>query len=115
MYQNTYHRDGTVTYWNVYTQTWCRDDAGEIHDDILASMNDRERTRILRMAGKDPVENVRNALRERYGKGKYRITGHIGINEEVHVYSQMPNSIETGWWLMGDLTDAELRLGIKTQ
>lgn len=60
------------------------------------------------------IEAIRAALRAKYGKGKHRITGHIGVNEQIHVYSQMPNSIETGWWLMGDMIDAELRLGLES-
>lgn len=60
------------------------------------------------------IEAIRAALRAKYGKGKHRITGHIGINEQIHVYSQMPNSIETGWWLMGDMIEAELRLGLES-
>lgn len=58
------------------------------------------------------VKAIRAALRAKYGKHHHRIVGHIGVNEQIHVYSQMPNSIETGWWLMGDMQDAELRLGL---
>lgn len=48
-YRTTYHKDGTVSYWNVYTQQWERCEAGEIDDRILASMNQQERDRIARM------------------------------------------------------------------
>ncbi len=44
--KNTYHRDGTVTYWNVYTQTWQRIAAERISDRVLASMTQAERDRI---------------------------------------------------------------------
>lgn len=59
------------------------------------------------------ADALRAVLRAEYGKGHYRITGHLGINEEVHVYGQMPNSTTTGWWLMGSMDFAEFRLGIK--
>ncbi len=49
---NTYHRDGTVTYWDVYTQTWRRTAADRISDRVLASMDEAERNRIARMAAK---------------------------------------------------------------
>lgn len=58
------------------------------------------------------IEAIRAALRDRYGKGKHRIVGHIGVNEQISVYSKMPNSIEVGWWLMGDMVDAENWLGL---
>ncbi len=37
---------------------------------------------------------IKNKMIER-GAARYRITA----NNEVHFYGQMPNSIETGWWL----------------
>lgn len=58
------------------------------------------------------IKNLRAALAERYGKGKYKITGHIGVNEQVHIYGKMPNSAETGWWLMGSMNDAESWLSL---
>jgi hypothetical protein len=45
-YKTTYHRDGTVTLWDVYTQSWLRIVAGEISDRTLATLNDQERARI---------------------------------------------------------------------
>ncbi len=58
------------------------------------------------------VKAVREALRYKYGPRSYKITGHIGVNEQISVYSKMPNSGTVGWWLMGDIIDAEIRLGI---
>jgi len=55
-----------------------------------------------------PIKTLRAALRAKYGAGRYRITR----NDEVHVYGLMPNSQTVGWWLMGDLLGAELRLGL---
>ena len=49
---NTYHRDGTVSYWDVYRQTWDRWPAAAIDDDVLATMTDTERKRIARMASR---------------------------------------------------------------
>lgn len=47
---NTYHRDGTVSYWDVYRQLWVREPAAAISDEVLASMSDTERARIERMS-----------------------------------------------------------------
>ena len=52
MLKNTYHRDGTVTFWSVYQQAWSRCAAGQIDHAELAAMNDSERARIARMAAK---------------------------------------------------------------
>ena len=49
-YKTTYHRDGTVTVWNVYTQQWERIAADQVSDQILASLNETERRRIGKMA-----------------------------------------------------------------
>ena len=54
------------------------------------------------------IKTLRAALRAKYGKGCYRITR----TDQVHIYSQMPNSITVGWWLMGDILGAELWLGM---
>ena len=48
--KTTYHRDGTVTLWNVYTQQWERIAADRVSDQIMASLNDAERRRIATMA-----------------------------------------------------------------
>lgn len=45
--KNTYHRDGTITYWSVYQQQWISH-AAEIPDQELAAMNATERARVLR-------------------------------------------------------------------
>ena len=50
--KNTYHRDGTVTFWSVYQQVWTRCEASNIDRAELAAMNDSERARIARMAAK---------------------------------------------------------------
>ena len=57
------------------------------------------------------IKVLRQALRDKYGARKYRITG-TAIAELVHVHSQMPHSTVAGWWLMGDLEHAEDRMGI---
>lgn len=46
-YGTTFHRDGTVSFWNVYLQTWCRSAAEKIADKVLASFSVGERVRIL--------------------------------------------------------------------
>ena len=45
-YATTYHRDGTVTLWDVYAQTWMRLPACRISDKIMATLSDSERRRI---------------------------------------------------------------------
>jgi hypothetical protein len=51
-YRTTYHRDGTVTVWDVHQQAWTRVRADRIGDAVLASLSDAERRRISRMAFK---------------------------------------------------------------
>lgn len=41
-----FHKDGTVTIWNVYTQTWQRTDNPE--DRVLASLGHETREAVLR-------------------------------------------------------------------
>jgi len=48
-YRTTFHRDGTITFWDIFQQTWRRLAAADISDHILASMPARERKRIDRM------------------------------------------------------------------
>jgi hypothetical protein len=55
------------------------------------------------------IADLRKALADKYGARKYRITA----SGEIHIYGQMPNSIVTGWWLMGDLEQAEDWMGIE--
>jgi hypothetical protein len=51
-YKTTFHRDGTVTLWNVFRQQWTRRDAAAISDELLATLTPAERARIERMARK---------------------------------------------------------------
>ena len=46
---------------------------------------------------------IRTILRNHYGRRQYRITR----DGEIHVYGQMPNSIESGWWLYGHIADRD--------
>lgn len=45
-YRTTYHRDGTVTCWDLYTQTWQR--TARPSDRLLATLAPTERARVLR-------------------------------------------------------------------
>ncbi len=45
----TYHRDHTVTLWNVYTQSWDR--IMRPSDRVLASLDERSRARVIRHCG----------------------------------------------------------------
>ena len=51
---------------------------------------------------------LRAALVDQFGKRHYKITR----TGDVHVYGPMPNSRIVGWWLMGDILNAELWLGL---
>ena len=46
-----YHRDGTVTLWDIYRQQWRRLPADAISAEMLATLSDAERIRIARMKG----------------------------------------------------------------
>lgn len=44
-----YHRDGSVTLWDIYAQAWRRIRASRISDEIMASLSPEERKRITRI------------------------------------------------------------------
>ncbi len=46
LFSSTYHRDGTVTVWNVIEQRWHR--AAELSDALLATLGWREREKVER-------------------------------------------------------------------
>lgn len=46
-YATKFHRDGTVTVWDVYEQTWVRTHVSRVSDQVLASLSSDERARIL--------------------------------------------------------------------
>jgi hypothetical protein len=48
--KTTFHRDRSVTIWNVYTQQWVRLFAREVPNAILATLPSAERTRICKLA-----------------------------------------------------------------
>lgn len=48
-YATTFHNDGTVTYWDVYRQSWRTLDADQISDETLATLSDADRERIAGM------------------------------------------------------------------
>jgi hypothetical protein len=45
-YRTTLHRDGTITVWNVYRQSWER--TASPSDEVLASLDPQERERVIR-------------------------------------------------------------------
>ena len=47
---STFHRDGTVSYWNIYQQRWVRRAAADITATVLATFSDKERARVERAA-----------------------------------------------------------------
>lgn len=51
MYNTKFHRDGSVTVWNVYEQAWARYDRtyyNQVPDRVLATLEPSERNRVLR-------------------------------------------------------------------
>lgn len=48
-------------------------------------------------------KKIRAILRDTFGNRSYRITR----DSEVHVYGQMPNSEEVGWYFFGHLEDPD--------
>ena len=52
IYKTKFHRDGTVTIWNVYAQAWQRHQADLIADSVLATLSDSERARIAKIASR---------------------------------------------------------------
>ena len=48
-YKTTFHRDRTITVWDVYAQGWTRVSVDAISDRVMASLSDSERRRITRM------------------------------------------------------------------
>ena len=63
--KTTCHRDGTITYWSVYFQEWM-EGVDDIPDRELAAMNGKERDRVIRHLGLEPLsclEGVQVVLR----------------------------------------------------
>ena len=46
-YKTTYHRDGTATYWSVYTESWVRR-ADSLADREYAAMSATTRVRVMK-------------------------------------------------------------------
>jgi len=42
-----FHRDGTITYWSVYKQSW-QHRVSSIPNEELAAMNEKERSRVMK-------------------------------------------------------------------
>lgn len=49
LYRTRFHRNGTVTVWDVYLQQWGRMHAAAVSNQTLATLPDSERERIIRM------------------------------------------------------------------
>lgn len=49
MFRTKFHRDRTVTIWNVYTQSWER--TARPSADMLATLSHKERERVIRHCG----------------------------------------------------------------
>lgn len=48
MFKITYHRDGTISFWNVFEQAWQRRNPARISDEVMASFSYEERNKIDR-------------------------------------------------------------------
>lgn len=49
---NTYHRDGSVSYWSVHRQQWVRQMAADVPERELAAMISEERKLVLELAAR---------------------------------------------------------------
>ena len=54
--QTTYHRDGSVTHWDIYRQQWMRQ--SHLSDEVLASMSASERARVLRHRERHQLDDL---------------------------------------------------------
>lgn len=63
-YSTTFHRDATITVWDVYQQQWRRMSAVKLYgeDAIMASLSQKERDRITRAAAKAGNKSARSLL-----------------------------------------------------
>lgn len=57
------HRNGKVTFWNVYEQGWVCIPAANFPDHLLATLNDSERERIARHALRHGERGTSHAVR----------------------------------------------------
>lgn len=48
-FETKFHRDHTVTVWDVYAQSWTR--TARPADHVLASLETNERTRVMKHCG----------------------------------------------------------------
>lgn len=55
-YRSVFHRDNSVTFWDVYQQQWVRYAAVSIPDRLLATLPSNERDRVLRLVAKTNKE-----------------------------------------------------------
>jgi len=42
----TFHRDGTISYWDIYCQKWARIEIMSVESSIMASLTAAERRRV---------------------------------------------------------------------
>ena len=49
-YKSKFHRDNTVSLWDIYQQRWTRVRASRVPAEILSSLSPEERKRIAKMA-----------------------------------------------------------------
>lgn len=109
-YRVRMYPDGTLSKVNPDTDGFESD--REAAEGTARAMIARQAERAAAGVMRARVAALRKALRIRYGRWNYRITGHIGVTEEVHIYGRMPNSQTIGWWVMGDVVTAEAWLGL---
>jgi hypothetical protein len=48
-HRTIFHRDGSITVWNCFTQNWQR--TSHPSDRLLATMSEPERSRVIRHCG----------------------------------------------------------------
>lgn len=86
----TYHRDGTVTLWNAYTQTWDR--ARRFSDGVLSSLSPEERSRVLRHTGQRTSDDLTPEIVESLRTE----AGQAGDSQMVAICDRWLGGVEAG-------------------
>lgn len=83
--QTTIHQDGTVTFWDVYSQQWKRCAAEAISDESLAALSADDRAKVVAKQERDQLrKRIVNQIAEIVGS--VAIASHEPGYEVVKVY-----------------------------
>ena len=104
-YRTTYHRDHTVTVWNVYTQQWERTDRPS--DRVLASLSEPERARVMRHCGLDQQQTYTVTYPLAGGQPHHRRSG-LTLAEAKRVGTRLALGKDNCPWLRGQCRAVEV-------